>query len=226
MTIEVVGADDRGLALAARRLATGGLVIHPTETVVSLSGDPRSEGAVRRARTLKGYAEPRPFLVLVRDIAAARELAGAWPEAAGRLAESLWPGPVTLVLEAAPDGPAPVIEEGRLAVRPASDPISLALLTAFGGPVFSTSANRRDRVSPATVEEAIESLAAGFDAERLDEAIVPIVAIRAPAGGRAAGSTPLSSTIVDVTVDPPRLVRRGAIPVDRIREVVSGTLGE
>lgn len=220
------------MAVAARRLSDGGLVIHPTETVVSLSGDPYAERAVKRARSLKGYAEPRPFLVLVPDPEAARSLARRWPEAASRLAEALWPGPLTLVVEAVDDGPAPVVSEGRLAVRPASDAVSLALLAAFGGPIFSTSANRRGGRPPSAVAEAIDALGLGSggpDSGGGD--LEPIVAVddgvRPEEGAPPGEGTPRRpSTVVDVTSEPPRLVRGGAIVPERIRAVVPDAVVE
>lgn len=228
-SVEIVRFDEEGIAVAARRLADGGLVIHPTETVVSLSGDPYAERAVTRARSLKGYAEPRPFLVLVRDPEAARALARRWPESASCLAEALWPGPLTLVVEGADDGPEPVVSEGRIAVRPASDPVSLALLTAFGGPIFSTSANRRGSRPPTVVTEAIDALGLGSGESGSSEADPePIVAVESamrPGRGGPSEETPARpSTVVDVTSDPPRVVRRGAIPAERIRTVAPGTV--
>ena len=218
-------ADDTGIAAAARALIAGRLVVHPTETVVSLSGDPGSGSATAAARRLKGYSHERPFLCLVADAGSARAMAGGWPPTAADLASTFWPGPLTLIVEAGPAAPAAVTEAGRLAVRPASDPVSLALLWAWGGPLFSTSANRRGRPAPVGVIEAVRGLETepGFEAvaialrsaaDRGGSGESPTTPVREPAVGPA-----LPSSIVDVTGPLPRLVRGGAIPIDRLRQV-------
>lgn len=215
--VEVRPSDPGGVAAAAREVAAGGLAIHATETVVSLSGDPAVERAVAFARRLKGYTEPRPFLVLVPDVEAARSLAGAWPAAAEELAGSFWPGPLTLVAAAGPRAPGPVVSEGgTVALRPASDPVSLALLAALERPLFSTSANRRGDPPPKTVREAIASLGlrpGGTSAGRRGR---DVVALLEPEGASPSGAP---SSVVDVSVDPPRVVRTGAIAVERLRRV-------
>lgn len=192
-------------------LSRGRLVIHPTETVVSLSGDPRDDRAVEAARRLKGYAAPRPFLCLVPGIEAARRLAREWPPAAEALAAAFWPGPLTLVLRAASDAPAAVSASGTIALRPAADPVSSALLSVWGGALFSTSANARGGTPPAEVGEALAGLAGAAGSDAIEVALAPL----APAfsAGRP-------STIVDVAVAPPRLVREGAIPAGTVRSAV------
>lgn len=209
----MAGIDEPGIAAAAAALAQGQLVLHRTETVISLSGDPYSEAAVRAARRLKGYREPRPFLCLVADTPAARALAADWPAAAARLAEVFWPGPLTLVLAAGRDAPRPVVADGRIAVRPASDPVSRRLLAVWAKPLFSTSANRRGDPPAMAVGEAVRRLAGEPDG----------VAVALSESGAGAGQPPARpgapSTVVDVTVDPPRLVRAGAISLGRLSEV-------
>lgn len=203
----IVTADGPGLARAVRALAAGGLVLHPTETILSLSGDAGNQQAVEAAYRLKGYHEGRPFLCLVADLAAARELARSWPAAADRLSAAFWPGPLTLIVAAGPAAPGPVTSAGRIALRPASDPVSRALLAAWGRPLFSTSANRKGDPPAASVEEALTRFG-GL-------AVVPDASRPTVASGPG-----VPSTIVDVTVDPARVIRRGALAPDRLREVV------
>jgi L-threonylcarbamoyladenylate synthase len=187
------------------------LILHPTETVVSMSGDPWDDGAVAAARKLKGYLTPRPFVCLVPGVDGARALTQAWPPAAELLAEAFWPGPLTLVLPASPDAPAAVAEGGAIAVRPAADPVSSALMAAWNRALFSTSANRRGETPPTDVSRALAALAAAPGGEAIEVALAPSEWSE-PAGR--------PSTIVDVGATPPRLVRAGAIPVERIRGVV------
>ncbi|HJU85947.1 MAG TPA: Sua5/YciO/YrdC/YwlC family protein, partial [Gemmatimonadota bacterium] len=108
-----------------------------------MSGDPYSEAAVAAALRIKGYETPRPFVCLVPGPDAARSLCAEWPSAAERLARAFWPGPLTLVLPASSEAPGSVQEAGRIALRPAADPVSEALVGAWGRALFSTSANRR-----------------------------------------------------------------------------------
>lgn len=212
-------ADAAGIAAAVEALAAGRLILHPTETLVSLSGDPYQPEAAAAARRAKGYDEPRPFLCLVADPAAARALAAGWPPAAERLAAAFWPGPLTLVVAAAPDAPAPVTGDGRLAVRPVSDPVSRALLAAWRRPLFSTSANRRGEPAPTLVAEAARALGGRPEAAAVALALVPAAGEESPPDGPG-----LPSAIVDVT-DGARLVRAGAIPLERLREAVPELLG-
>lgn len=204
-------ADEEGIAAAVEALARARLILHPTDTVVSLSGDPYREAAAEAAWRLKGYDAPRPFLCLVPDSRAAQRLAAEWPEPAERLARAFWPGPLTIVVRAGEGAPAPVAAGGTLAMRPASDPVSRALLAAWDGALFSTSANRRGEAAPTRVEDAARDLGErpGGDAIAL--------ALRATAPEEAAAGQP--SSIVDVT-GAPRLVRWGAIPLERLRETV------
>jgi L-threonylcarbamoyladenylate synthase len=208
-------ADEAGVAAAVDALSRGSLVLHPTETVVSLSGDPGNEIAVRAARALKGYAEPRPFICLVPGIDAARGLVREWPPAAERLAAAFWPGPLTLVLPAAAAAPRAVGGDGTIAIRPAADPVSAAILAAWRRPLFSTSANRRGEAPPADIPAALELLSPAGD-DRIEVALEPL-APAAPVGR--------PSTIVDAGARPPRLLREGAIPAARIRAVVADLRG-
>lgn len=210
--IRIVAADAEGVAAAVEALGQGRLVLHPTETLVSLTGDPYHEGAAEAARRIKGYDEPRPFLCLVADADAASRLAAAWPEAAQRLAGAFWPGPLTLVVPAAESAPRPVVAGGTIAVRPASDPVSRSLLAAWGGPLFSTSANPRGGPAPSRVEDAAAALGAAPGAAAI------ALGLR-PTGTPPAGEDRPSS-IVDVT-GRPRVLRAGAIPIGRLREVVA-----
>lgn len=191
-------------------------MLHPTETVVSLSGDPYDPAAVDRARALKGYASRRPFLCLVPDIDAARGLARAWPPEANLLASGFWPGPLTLLLPASDRAPAAVAEAGTIALRPAADPVSAALLAAWGRALFSTSANRRGEPAHRDVAAALAELGPAPGGEAIEVALLPMRPDE-PAG--------LFSTIVDATTRPVRVVREGAVSAEAIRGVV-GTRDE
>lgn len=183
---------------------------------MSLSGDPTNEAAVEEARRIKGYREARPFVCLVPDGDTARALSREWPSAAELLAAAFWPGPLTLVVPASDAAPPAVVGDGSIAVRPAVDTVSTALLSAWRRPLFSTSANRRGEDPPTDVTTALSELAGagggvGTGSGMIEVALVPL--IRIEAAGRP-------STIVDVGSDPPRLLRDGAVPAAWIREVI------
>lgn len=213
MTIAIKLADDDGIAAATRVLGEGRLVIHPTETVTSLSGDPHHHGAVDAARRIKGYHKPRPLICLVKDAATARSSAAVWNAAAEELAAALWPGPLTLIVVAAEGAPAAVTVDDKLAMRPAVDPVSRRLVTAWGGPLFSTSANRRGVPPSTSVEVAVQQLS---KAPRANAIGVALTAMR-PETVRSVAVDP--SSIVDVTEEPPRLVREGAISMTELRAI-------
>ena len=213
-----------GIAAAVEALGEGRLILHPTETLASLTGDPHRPEAVAAARRIKGYDTPRPFLCLVLDAEAARSLAANWPVAATRLAGAFWPGPLTLVVRATEGAPEAVTGKGTLAVRPASDPVSRALLASWGGPLFSTSANRRGEPAPTKVESAAIALAAGTGSEAISLGLVTARPAGEPAASADVGGG-LPSSIVDVT-SVPRLVRPGAIGLERLREIAPELVGE
>lgn len=214
--IPVVPADGRGIARAVAALAAGRLVIHPTETVVSLGGDPESALAVEAARRVKGYGRSRPFLCLVPGVEVVRELALRWSPAAERLTAAFWPGPLTLVVPVAEGVYPHVAQAGKLALRAVADPVSRRLVGAWGGAIFSTSANRRGDEPAVRVREAVSRLADAPGA-----AAIGLALDRSPAPeGVGIPTTDRPSTIVDVSGDVPRLVRDGALGLERLREAV------
>jgi L-threonylcarbamoyladenylate synthase len=190
---------DRAAAVAA----AGGLLIYPTDTLYALGGRALEPSVAERVRVVKGREPDKPLPLVAGDPAEARSLCLDWPESAARLAASFWPGPLALVLSAAPVVPEAVTAgSGTIAVRvPAAD--ITRSLCARCGPLISTSANRAGGVAPATCEQAV--IAVG-DAVAL--------AIDAGPGGAVA------STIVDLTAASPRLLREGAVAWEGIRRVL------
>src|SRR5436189_2529003 len=103
MQTDVLGVDPKAppgdtIARAAAILRAGGLVAFPTETVYGLGANALDADAVAGIFAAKGRPASNPIIVHVADPMAAQALASAWPEAAARLAERFWPGPLTLVL--------------------------------------------------------------------------------------------------------------------------------
>lgn len=147
------------IAAAAARLLAGELVAFPTETVYGLGANALDANAVARIYEAKGRPAWNPVIAHVADTAAARALARAWPQSAQILADTFWPGPLTLVVPKAAHVPAIVTAGGdSVAVRVPDHPVALALLRAVGVPVAAPSANRFTQVSPTTAQHVVQSL--------------------------------------------------------------------
>jgi len=195
--------DPAVVALAASLLTAGSLLIYPTDTLYALGGrvlDAAAGAAVRRA---KGREEGKPLPLVAADLAQARVLCASWPEAADQLAARFWPGPLSLVVPAAPTVPADVTAgSGHIAVRVPDLELTRALCRQTGA-LVSTSANRAGGTPPINCADALEAVGAA-------------AALALDAGrGRA-----VASTIVDLTSTPPRLLRGGAIPWEEIEGVL------
>jgi L-threonylcarbamoyladenylate synthase len=136
-------------------LAAGELVVFPTESVYGLGADARSAAAVDRLVSVRGRDPGKPILVLVRDLAMAETVAADVPSAARRLARKFWPGPLTLVLPARDELPAPLTAgTGTIGVRVPGHPDATALVAGLGGPVTAPSANPPGAPPPRNVADA------------------------------------------------------------------------
>jgi L-threonylcarbamoyladenylate synthase len=188
--------DDPAISEAAAILASGGLVAFPTETVYGLGADGLNPAAVARIYAAKGRPATNPVILHVQGIAAAQALVTRWPEAAQRLAERFWPGPLTLVLPASATVPTIVRAGGpTVALRCPDHPIALALMRATARPLAAPSANRTQQLSPTRAEHVASSLGEAVD-------------LILDGGPTAAG---LESTILDLSGTHPRILRPGPI---------------
>lgn len=170
--VDCVGPDQ--LDRAARVLRGGGLVAFATETVYGLGANALDVNAVARVFEVKGRPRFDPLIVHVADVDAARRLAAAWPEAAQRLAEAFWPGPMTLVVEkhapAHASARAPATERvipdlvtaglPTVALRVPGHETARELIRRAGVPVAAPSANRFGGVSPTRAAHVVEELGA------------------------------------------------------------------
>jgi L-threonylcarbamoyladenylate synthase len=207
----VLKADPAAVAAAARCLAAGGLLAFPTETVYGLGADARNGAAIARLYEAKGRPAFNPLICHVSDLAAAARL-GVLDAAATRLAQALWPGPLTLVVPRRPDCPVAELATAGLptiALRVPDHPVARAILAEFGQPVVAPSANRSGHVSPTTAAH-----------------------VRADLGGRIdliidGGPTPVGveSTIV-ACLDQPLLLRPGGVPRAEIEQALGHALVE
>lgn len=197
--------DPRVLAEAATTLRSGGLVAFPTETVYGLGADATDPTAVKALFEAKGRPAHDPVIVHVADPAEMDRVAAHVPPVARALAESFWPGPLTLVLDRGPEIPDAVTAGGpTVAVRCPDHPLALALIRAAARPLAAPSANRFSRTSPTTAAHVHHDLAGRIDLI-LD-------------GGPA--RVGVESTVLDLTVTPPRILRAGGVPLEALRRVV------
>ncbi len=198
-------AADPALLRAAEMVRRGGLVAFPTETVYGLGANALDADAVERIFAAKQRPHWDPVIVHVEDVARARGLTLAWPEAAERLAAAFWPGPLTMLLPRNPRIP-DVCTAGRekVGVRLPSHPVALALIAAAEVPVAAPSANRFGHTSPTTAEHVLADLEGRIDAI-LD------------AGACNVG---VESTVVDPTTDPAIIYRPGGVTAEQIRRLL------
>lgn len=200
----VVHADAAGIEEAKRLLLRGEVVAFPTETYYGLAADARNESAVAKVFAAKQRASDVAVALIARDLDAVRALAaGELPVTASDLAAAFWPGPLTIVIRAAASVPAALTAgTGTIGVRVSPHPVAAALAEAF--PITATSANVSGRPALRGAAEVAAEL--------------PGIALVLD-GGETAGGLP--STLIDVTADPPRIVRAGAISAEAIRDVLA-----
>jgi L-threonylcarbamoyladenylate synthase len=191
-----VFADNDTIDEAATLLRQGGLVAFPTETVYGLGADASNPEAVRRIFAAKGRPANHPLIVHIADIAHIGKWAQNVPDAAQKLAEHFWPGPLALILNKTPQVPLTVTGgQHTVALRVPNHPVALRLLQTFGGGIAAPSANRFCRISPTLASHVAEELGDTVDLI-LD-------------GG--ACQVGVESTIVDLSGDQPTLLRPGQI---------------
>jgi L-threonylcarbamoyladenylate synthase len=203
-------ATDADIARAAETLRRGGLVAFPTETVYGLGADADNLAALARLYAVKGRPAEHPVIVHVGEPSQLQDWAAHVPEAARRLGDALWPGPLTVVVRRAPRVPDAVTGGGdTVGVRVPDQPVALALLRAFGGGIAAPSANRFGQVSPTSAEDVRADLGADVDLV-LDD------------GPCTVG---VESTIVDCTGDELAILRPGGVTRERVEEVSGRPVG-
>ncbi|HEX5735743.1 MAG TPA: L-threonylcarbamoyladenylate synthase [Blastocatellia bacterium] len=205
--IDPARIDSRAIEQAARIIRGGGLVAFPTETVYGLGADATSERAVQRIFEAKRRPADNPLIAHVSDREMLDRVASGIGTTAERLIERFWPGPLTIVLKRKP-----ILAESvsagldTVAVRMPDNRVALELIQGAGVPLAAPSANRSGRPSPTTAEHVLRDLEG-----RVDMIID---------GG--ATNIGIESTVIDMTVDPPVILRPGWIT----RELLIEALGQ
>jgi L-threonylcarbamoyladenylate synthase len=194
-TAMLSSSDPTAVARAAALLQAGELVAFPTDTVYGVGAPFSNAAAVQRIYVAKGRPERKGIPILLASLADLQLIASGASKGAHRLMAAFWPGPLTLILPKSPALPPTVTQTASVAVRLPDHRLTRALIAAVGIPLAVTSANRSGEpatTDPAVVRQSLE----GRIAAVLDGGIAP--------GG-------LPSTIVDCTVEPPRVLRSGPI---------------
>ena len=203
--VRVVRATPVELATAVQALRDGELVAFPTETVYGLGAHAGYPAALRRVFELKGRPTTHPLIVHIDSARYLTRWAREVPEAAQKLAERFWPGPLTLVLPRA-ENVHRLVSGGQdtVAVRVPAHPMAQQLLTAFGGGIAAPSANRYGRISPTRAEHVRDEFGAA-------------VRMVLDGGDCKLG---LESTIVACLDGKVQLLRPGAITLSQLERVV------
>jgi L-threonylcarbamoyladenylate synthase len=197
--------QQEAIDLAASIIRAGGLVAFPTETVYGLGADAMNESAVQKLFEAKRRPADNPLIVHVcsRDMLdlVARDI----DERAHQLIQRFWPGPLTLVLKRKPEV-APSVSAGlpSVAVRMPANKIALELIRSARTAIAAPSANASGRPSPTTAAHVLEDLDGRIDLI-LD-------------GG--ATNIGIESTVLDVTTNPPMILRPGAITIEMLTQVI------
>jgi L-threonylcarbamoyladenylate synthase len=206
METKVLSVGKEALGVSVRIVAEGGLVAFPTDTVYGVGAHAFQPDAVERIYAAKIRPRDKAIPILLARPDDLALVTDRITEAAWLLAERFWPGGLTLVLSKKADVPAVVSAGGpTVAVRVPDHPVPLALIAALGVPLAATSANLSGRPSPVTARE-VETELGGRIELILD-------------GGRCPGGVP--STVLDLTTDPPAILRAGAIGVEEIKSALA-----
>jgi L-threonylcarbamoyladenylate synthase len=195
-----MGVSQREIKKGVKILQKGGVIAFPTDTVYGLGADAFNATAVERIYEIKNRPEYQQFPLLIADVKQLDTLAEPIPEIAWFLARRFWPGGLTLVLSKKDSVPAYLASRPTIAVRIPNHLICQALIQHLGNPIIGTSANISGQPAALTAEEVEQQLGGKID-----------LIIN---GGQCSGGK--ESTIVDITHEPPIILRQGIIPSQEI----------
>ena len=193
--------DDKIIKKAAKIIRDGGLVVFPTETVYGLGANALNKKAVKKIFKAKDRPLDNPLIVHISDVSDIEKLAKNIPVFAYELARKFWPGPLTIVLEARGG-------KNTIALRIPDNKIALLLIKSAGVPIAAPSANISSRPSPTNIRDAVFDLKGKAD-------------IFLDSGRTKIG---LESTVIDLTVKNPKILRPGAISKEDIQKALKITI--
>ena len=190
-------------------LRSGAVIAFPTDTAYGLGADPFNNAAIDRIFQIKGRSETKPILLLVSSVAMAESVTepdGVFYD----LVEQFWPGPLTIILQAAKSVPLKVTAGTQtVGVRWPMARFATRLVERFGQPITATSANQSGLPSAITAEEVRSQLGDSIDA-LIDGGTLP---------------SRVASTLIDLTADPPVLLREGPISFEKLQRFFEQSRG-
>ncbi len=208
IVLDIKGGQDvdQGLLRAAAVILAGGAVVFPTESFYGLGVNVEDEQAIHRLFDIKKRREDHPVLILIPYREVLDQYVSHIPFTAGRLMDRFWPGGLTMVFKAGSRvSPLLTADTGKVGVRLSSHPIATGLARRAGVAITGTSANISGEPPCADAEDALSAVGKEVDLV-LD-----------------AGKTPgeKGSTVLDMTVEPPRVVREGMISRELLRGCIA-----
>lgn len=197
--------QEPAISRAMEILSSGGIVAFPTESFYGLGVDAANEEAVKQIFKLKLRPMNQPLLLLISSADMLDNYVEEIPDVADKLIEQFWPGGLTIVFKASKSlSPMLTASTGKIGIRLSSHPVANALAESLGKPVTGTSANISGQPACSTAQEVFKALGDKVDLI-LD-------------GGTTKGGK--GSTILDVTVDPPLIIREGMISTAMIDRAI------
>lgn len=191
---------------AVRVLLSGGIVAYPTETFYGLAVDATNEHAIRRLFLLKKRDIDSPVLILIPSKDMIGQYAAHISSLALRLMEDFWPGGLTIIFEAGPTISSLLTAgTGKIGIRLSSHPVATGLAMAIGVPITGTSANISGETACVDAKEVSNAFSTGINLI-LD-------------GGKTQGGK--GSTILDITEDPPKILREGIVTREDLKGYLS-----
>ena len=191
------------ISRAVKVLLSGGVVAYPTESFYGLAADATNEKAIKHLFFIKKRRTSRPVLILIPSIETLDQYVDHIPPIAQQLIEVFWPGGLTLVFLAGPKvSPLLTSGTGKIGIRLSSHPVAMALTQSIGLPITGTSANISSEPACQNADEVLHSFKEGVGLI-LD-------------GGETTGK--IGSTVLDITQDPPLILREGMIKESQLAE--------
>ncbi|MFC1799124.1 L-threonylcarbamoyladenylate synthase [Thermodesulfobacteriota bacterium] len=205
--IDPQNPDPALISKAAGIIRNGGVVVFPTRGLYGLAANAFNKIAIERVFAIKQRPSDRPILILFQSVDGLDRLVQSVPPSAAAIMAHFWPGRITIVFNASSTLlPALTAGTGRIGVRLPGYSVALELVSAVGGPVTGTSANISGEVGFSKIDD--------IDRSVLDQADLVLDA------GELKGGP--GSTVIDVTVDPPEILREGAVPAGEIKALLEG----
>jgi len=190
---------DKGtIASAAGIIKKGGLVVFPTETVYGIAANLLNKDTVDKLYKIKKRSHTKPFTVHISDLKMLEGMGCRITKEAKVLIDKFWPGPLTIILKSG-DGK-------KIGFRMPANSVALALISAAGVPVIAPSANISGKKAPTSAEEVLKDL---------DKEIDMIL----DSGKTEVG---IESTVIDLTVNPPKILREGAVSAKELLRIING----